>query len=52
MKYSKKKQGGDKAAGWKNTGNIHREKYWGGKKKHSKWSDEIEFMKTFDLSFE
>lgn len=32
MKYSKKKQGGDKAAGWKNTGNIHREKYWGGKK--------------------
>lgn len=51
MKYSKKKQGGDKAAGWKNTGNTHKAKYWE-EKKPSKWSDEIEFMKTFDLSFE
>lgn len=47
MKSSKKKQRGDKAPGWKNTGNKHRAKHW-----EDEWSGEIEFMNASGLPFE
>lgn len=51
MKRWKKKQRGDKAPGWKNTGNKHRAKHWE-EKKYGEQRGEIEFMIMSDFPFE